>query len=316
MIDLDKYRYLQAVLRDISEKKQTEQELESHRNDLERLVAERTIDLGAVNEELKATNEELSEKNIIIRAQNEELISTLEQLKETQSHLIQAEKMASLGVLTSGVSHEINNPLNFIMGGYLGLESYFREDNRHHNDEITFLLESIKIGIERTGDIVRGLNQFSRDNENFREDCNIPSIIDNCLLILNNQLKGRIVIEKQYNDITLIIPGNIGKLHQLFINILINSIQAIEKAGSITIETFFQGKNFMVEIEDTGKGISRENLKRIMDPFFTTQDPGKGVGLGLYIATTIMQQHNGFINIKSDLNEGTKVTVGLPLARG
>jgi len=283
--------YIQTVSRDISEKKQVELELENHRNNLEKLVKERTLKLESANNELNLT---------------------MQHLKETQSHLIQSEKMASLGVLTAGVAHEINNPLNFIKGGYLGLDNYFKEEDIAQDKDILTFLEGIKTGVDRATDIVKGLNQFSRDNENYVEECDIHSIIDNCFLILKYQLKDKIEIHKEFCDKRLLVPGNVGKLHQVFINIIINANQAIEQKGKISVSTFIVGEEIIIEISDNGRGISEEDISRITDPFFTTKDPGEGTGLGLSITYSIIQEHGGNITFNSTISEGTTVRVQLP----
>jgi PAS domain S-box-containing protein len=292
LIELGKTKYVQAVLRDITEKKQLEKELEQHRNNLERLVIEQTSNLAATNEELQLT---------------------LYHLKNAQSQLIQSEKMASLGVLTAGVSHEINNPLNYIMGGYVGLENYFNENGQLNDEQISILLNSIKTGVDRASNIVRGLNQFSRNNEAFMEECDIHSILNNCLVMINNQFKNRIDIHKYFTNETIKVSGNVGKLHQVFINILTNSSQAINEKGSISIKTQKQNETIIIEISDSGNGISKENLAKITDPFFTTKDPGKGTGLGLAIVYNIIQDHKGTIEFQSEINNGTTVTVTLPV---
>ena len=131
----------------------------------ERKLKELNEELKSTEEELRQTNENLSSTNEQLSSQKEELEATLNKLKETQSNLIQSEKMASLGVLTAGVSHEINNPLNFIMGGYTGLDNHFKELGQPPDEKINILLNSIKTGVDRAADIVKGLNQFSRENE-------------------------------------------------------------------------------------------------------------------------------------------------------
>jgi len=287
-------------------------ELVKHRENLEYLVNERTEELETVNEVLKNSNEEVFAKNQIINEQNIELKATLEHLRETQIQLMQSEKMASLGVLTAGVAHEINNPLNFIMGGYIGLEKYFSAASMNNDKKIQFFLNSIKTGIDRASGIIKGLNGFSRNNETLLEDCDIHSTINNCLLMLNNQIENRIEVNKNFAGEVFIVSGNVGKLHQAFINILSNSIQAIDKNGSISITTYKKEKANVIEISDTGCGIRNEDLEKIIEPFFTTKEPGKGIGLGLSIAYSIIQNHRGTIKFQSELNKGSTVKITLP----
>ena len=270
-------------------------------------------ELCASEEELTATAEELFSKNKIINKKNSELKSAIQHLKETQSQLLQSEKMASLGILTSGVAHEINNPLNYIMGAYVGLENFFKENDFIENKNITFFLKSLNEGIERASAIVQGLNQFSRDSKSVNEKCDLHSIIDNCLVMLNNQLKHRVEIKKLYLDEDLIIYGNIGQLHQVFINILSNSSQAIAEQGLIVISTKFNNNSAIVEISDNGFGIEKDNLSKITDPFYTTKDPGKGTGLGLSITYNIIQKHRGKLEYDSIYGKGTTAKIILPI---
>lgn len=288
-------------------------ELQAHRENLEGLVAERSADLEAANEELIATNEELHQSNSIIETQNQELKSTLEHLKDTQLKLVQSEKMASLGVLSAGVAHEINNPLNFIMGGYSGIEKCVTNPSECNKDDMLLYLNIIKTGVERASDIVKALNLFSRSNDSYNEECDVHSIIDNSLIILSNQYKNRIEIVKEFDSGSVVAKGNVSKLLQVFLNLLTNSIHAIEDEGKITIKTRRNKEHVTVEITDSGCGINKENLPKITDPFFTTKDPGKGTGLGLSIAYKIIQEHKGTLNIDSVEEKGTVVMIDLPL---
>jgi len=312
-IYLNDILHIQIVSRDITERKSIELELAQHRSNLEKLVIEKTLDLEITNEELQATNEELFEKNTIINNQNEELKSTLQNLKQTQSKLLQAEKMASLGVLTSGVAHEINNPLNYIMGSYLALFDYFEQHQHTEQQLISMVLKSLKSGVDRVSMIVKSLNDFSRNNKNHDENCDIHLIIDNCILMVQNQLNQKIVLQKNLTPSNLIVLGNIGKLHQVVINIVQNAIQAIENEGKITITTSQIEHNAVIRFDDTGIGIEEENLSKITDPFFTTKDPGKGTGLGLSISYSIIKEHKGSLEFKSQPNKGTSVTITIPL---
>jgi len=291
---------------------QLHSDIKKHNDNLERLVAERTQELQVANEELQATNKELSNKNDIVIQQKKDIELVLKNLKATQSQLIHSEKMASIGVLTAGVAHEINNPLNYIMGGYTGLYNELKTFDFDKDKRISVFLNGIKTGIDRAADIVKGLNQLSRDNDNYNEKCEIHKILDNCLTILQHKCKNRIEIIKDYRKENLFIKGNTGKLHQAFINIISNAIDSIDNNGVIHIDTFSKDKMYVIRIKDNGCGISSMNLKKILDPFFTTKDPGKGTGLGLSITNTIIQQHNGRLHIDSKPDKGTNVLIHLP----
>jgi len=296
-----------AIVRDVNEKKETALQLENYKNRLETLVRERTEELQQANKELIAANTELS-------GQRSELQSALLDLEKAQNQLIQSEKMASLGVLVSGIAHEINNPLNFIYGGLLGLENYIKENIMERKEEMSPFLAGIQLGAKRAADIVTSLNHYSRRDDLPRVPCDIHTIIDNCLLMLSNQIKNRIEIEKHYSREPFTLVGSEGKLHQAILNLLTNAIQAIQDKGTITIVTAVSKQNITLTFADTGIGISPENLQRITDPFFTTRDPGKGTGLGLSIAYTIIKEHDGTLEFESIVEKGTKAVVTLPLS--
>ncbi len=312
--------YNKAFYKLINRLEEQNVELQAHRNNLEELVAERSKELERANEELNATNdelnainEELHQNKNIIETQNIELKTTLEHLQETQTKLVQSEKMASLGIMSAGVAHEINNPLNFIMGGYLGLENYFKNTDVPCDKDIPYFLSSIKVGVDRASEIVMALNQFSRNTESNSEPCDIHAIIDNCLIILSNQYDNQLEIVKDYSNKLPQLKGNSSKLHQVFFNILTNAIHATNAVGHIKISTKPFGSSALIEISDTGCGIKREYLDRVTDPFFTTKEPGKGTGLGLSIAYRIIQEHSGELKIDSVEQNGTTVTIKLPL---
>lgn len=302
-----------GTLIDISKEKQAQEELEIYKDKLEVLVKSRTDELETVNEELRATNEELYEKGVIISSKNEKIEKALKCLKETQVQLLQSEKMASLGILTAGISHELNNPLNYIMGAYEGLFFLYKKKSLSENyDQIGVLLDALKIGVDRSSSIIKSLNQFSRNNKSLNEECNLHDIIDNCLNMLYYRYKQHISIEKRFCNSELLMRGNVGGLYQVFTNVLSNAIQAIESRGTISINTELRKPDVIVKISDTGTGISADNLKRIIDPFFTTKDPGKGTGLGLSIAYNIIKEHNGNIEFESVVGKGTIVKIVLP----
>jgi len=291
--------------------------------------------LEASNEELKAANDELNIRKTILE-------KTLEELNQTQTKLIQSEKMASLGVLVAGVAHEINNPVNFINSSLTGLKnnldflsSYTKlydkisentdeviekikeKEKEASLDEILDMfkrsIEIIEVGIERTTKIVKGLKAFARSDEKKLEPYNIHENIDNTLLILYNQFKNRIEIVKEFEQIPEIecFPSQIN---QVIMNILNNAIQAIENKGKITISTRNAENEFVsIEVKDTGKGITKDKLKNIFDPFFTTKDVGKGTGLGLSISYGIVKDHKGEIIVRSELGKGSDFKILLPV---
>lgn len=273
-------------------------ELEEHKAHLEELVNERTQELKSRNDELSDANGQLSE--------------AMNNLKETQAQLIQSDKMASLGVFTAGVAHEINNPLNFISGGCQGLEEELKELGIKDQSRINVFMDSVKEGISRVSEIVRGLSQFSRQTAFLDEKCDINAILENCLVILKNDIKERIKVLKSY-DKAVIIKGNSGKLHQACLNLLVNASQAIDKNGTIEIKTSINRHHAIIEIADNGVGIPSEVLPKITDPFFTTKDPGKGTGLGLAITYSIVEEHGGELSFSSEPGVGTQATLTFPV---
>ncbi len=311
-INLDGEPYLLSFHQDLTHQKQVEKELKEHKNNLELKVKEKTRELDNVIEELKSTNEELSQKNQIINLQIQELKQALNDLKEAQTRMVQAEKMASLGILTAGVAHEINNPLNYIMGSYMALKSNYEEEGWGNRELINSLFDKLKTGLDKVTEIVKGLNQFSRDNRAKNETCKLHPILDNCLTMLGNQTKNRIRIRKKYEKKPLNTIGNVGQLHQAFLNILTNAVQAISEEGEIQISTIKKNNTINIIIADNGEGIPKQYLTKITDPFFTTKDPGKGTGLGLSITYSIIKEHKGILEFESEEGNGTKVKITLP----
>lgn len=300
---------------DITTRKNAENALFALNEKLEQLVDERTNELTATNEELTASNEEYQSVNEELHQQREELEQAMKQLKQTQTKLVESEKMASLGILTAGVAHEINNPMNYISAGTANIQSTLETDANIDLENLRPYFDAVNTGIKRVVEIVRSLNAYSRCNNKELSLCKLHNILDSCLTMLHNQYKYRIEIQKNYAEEEILVTGNEGQLHQVFINLFSNAIQAIPDSGSILIQTSSHQNFYNIEIADSGVGIEPQNLKRIFDPFFSTKSPGEGTGLGLSITKKIITEHKGSIHCQSKKGTGSRFIVSLPKKR-
>jgi signal transduction histidine kinase len=265
------------------------------------------------------------------------------ELKSAQIQLVEAEKMASIGQLTAGIAHEINNPINFVSANitplkrdiddvmeildsygatveanrlsesFSGVEALKQQlDLDFLKEEIASLLAGIEDGASRTAEIVRGLRNFSRLDENDLKLFDVHEGLDSTLAILQSRFANRIEIVKEYGELPE-IEGFPGKLNQVFMNLLVNAEQAIPEHGMITITTGKEGEEVWIRIRDTGKGMPEEVRKRIFEPFFTTKDVGGGTGLGLSISFGIIENHGGKISVESEPEAGTEFMIRLPI---
>jgi two-component system, NtrC family, sensor kinase len=286
---------------------------------------------------------ELDKQKQLIEIKNRVLNDTMDNLKDAQSQLIQSEKMASLGQLTAGVAHEINNPINFVSANIKplkddladlikcirlykqtvkekGLENEFEEvekfnaqtDIEYVLTEVNDLLKGIEEGASRTSEIVKGLRNFSRIDQHDVKKANLNEGVESTLTLLHSTYRDRIEIIKEYGNIPEIecFPG---QLNQVFMNLLSNAVQAIKGEGKIFIKTFTRENNVIISIKDTGPGMTEEIKSKIFDPFFTTKEVGKGTGLGLSISYGIIEKHNGKMEVFSSPGEGAEFIITLPL---
>lgn len=283
--------------------------LKQRNANLEHIVNERTI-------ELEERQEEILTQNDILHHQRKELESTIQQLTLTQGQLVESEKMATLGILTAGIAHEINNPMNFVYHGTLSIESYLKEHYPESLEELQILFNAVYTGTERTINIVRALGNYSRSDSLKLIAYDIHRVIDDSLTVLANQFDNRIDIVKQLApDLPKVLVNQV-QIQHVFLNIIKNAIQAIDDSGQITISTQLIDGYVTIRIVDTGTGISEADMKHIFDPFFTTKEPGQGVGLGLSIAKKTIEQHQGTILFHSSTEKGTEVIITLPVADG
>lgn len=291
----------------------------------------------SLDEKVRVRTAELNKKN-------RQLNTTLGKLKNTQSKLVSSEKMASLGQLTAGIAHEINNPVNFISGNIGPLTRDIEDikellllvreledpDNLREKltkikefrdeieadflfEEIELLLKGIKDGAIRTKEIVLGLKNFSRLDEQDFKMADVHEGIDSTLTLLNNKLKNRISIHKNYHPNLPRIECLPGKLNQVFMNILNNAMDAMPDKGEIHIATRQIGEQLEIKIKDTGTGMPKEVADHIFEPFYTTKDVGEGTGLGLSITYGIIQQHKGNIRVESTEGVGTEFIIEIPM---
>ena len=230
-----------------------------------------------------------------------------------QSHLIQQEKLASLGKLAAGIAHEINNPL----GGILIYSHLLLEEADKSGPEFDSLNKIVN-ETTRCKEIVKGLLQFARPKEPEMIQTDINEILDNSLNIMGGQaLFQNIELQKKYaNDLPKIIADN-AQLQQVFMNIILNGVEAMDGNGTLTIKTFLgdDKESIHIEIVDSGHGIKEEYKKRLFEPFFTTKEVGKGTGLGLAISYSIIQKHEGRIKVTSQEGKGSTFTVIIPVKR-
>jgi two-component system NtrC family sensor kinase len=288
--------------------------------------------------ELEKTYQKLKENN-------KKLKKLFSDLQNTQSQLVQSEKMASLGQLVAGVAHELNNPISYIYANMKELENYavaisdlltlLRQDTSSSDiknllydhleqlktkydfdfiqKDIQALVQESLEGSQRVKNVVQNLRNFSRLDEAAMKWADLHEGLDSTLLLLNNELKNRIEVHKDYHPLPPVYchPGNIN---QVFMNILLNAIQAIEEQGNIWIKTEHKTDQVEITIRDDGKGIPVKNQNKVFDPFFTTKPVGKGTGLGLSISYNIIKEHHGQISFSSQEGAGTTFLIRFPIS--
>jgi two-component system, NtrC family, sensor kinase len=293
---------------------------------------------------IREQNAMLEEK---VAKRTQDLQESNEHLKRTQTQLVNAEKMASLGQLTAGIAHEINNPINFITSNIMPLKRNISEivevmqeyrslepqaaaeglkklKDREKKlgidesiEELEDIIGSISEGSKRTAEIVRGLRNFSRLDEDDLKDTDLKEGLKNTLALLAPNLRDKVTVRTDYGDIPLVecFPG---KVNQVFMNVLTNAIQATLARPDITdreivVTTSRVDDLVRVDISDNGIGMSEDVKARMFDPFFTTKPVGEGTGLGLAIVYGIIEDHKGRIQVESLPGAGTTVTILLPI---
>ncbi|GAN34025.1 MAG: PAS domain-containing protein [Candidatus Brocadia sp. AMX2] len=271
---------------------------------------EYTVEIFRDITERKLLEEEREQQRLELGKRVRELRHAYEELKSLQNQLLQAEKMASIGLLASSLAHELDTPLATI-SGYCEL---LAEDIQDKN----FLgrVKTISEQVIKCQKTIRNLLDFSRKSNYERKLCNIHQLINSILSLVEHRLIiHKIRLHKTFDDQIppLLVDGN--QIQQVILNLVNNAVDALPQGGDVFIETRVnrEAKSFEIIFEDNGIGISDEHRKYIFSPFFTTKEPGKGTGLGLLICKNIILAHNGKITLESRVGNGTKFVILLPL---
>lgn len=303
-----------------------------------------------IREQNVVLEEKVNERTLELQQSNAELNQAYRDLQEKESQLVESEKMASLGQLTAGIAHEINNPINFVTsnvnplkrdvgmlidmlekleGISVGADSQETKQQQiselkeefdfdYLKTEIDYLLKGINEGSTRTAEIVKGLRIFSRLDEDDLKKANINDGLESTTIIVNNLLENKVEIIRDYGNIPM-VECYPGKLNQVFLNIITNGIHAVKsklqpgQKGQIIIKTYNNEDSVFISIKDTGIGMDENTKKKLFEPFFTTKDVGEGTGLGLSIAWNTIKKHNGTITVNSELGVGTEFLLEIPI---
>lgn len=289
-------------------------------------LEKKELEIETLNKEQKAKDLELSLKEIQLRQQTLTiyigafailfftilsyiLFQTIRKLKKTQQELIRAEKRASLGILTAGLGHEINNPLNFIVGGLDGLS----RSNENWDEDQKKFISAINEGVTRTTKILQLLNQYKEKNSEEFTVIDLVKTLKRCASENAEQYQNKSHISLEHHPKHAFILGNEDDMRQLLKALLDNAIEAMDDTGRVKVSIKKSIAEVKIIIEDNGRGIPKQQLSQVDNPFFTTKGPDQGKGMGLYLADYIVNHHGGKMEISSSPNKGTTVTISLPL---
>ena len=246
------------------------------------------------------------------------LENTIEQLKETETQLVQTEKLASLGRMSAGIIHEINNPLNFATTGLFTLRNKGKHLAPEQQEEYQEILRDVEDGIKRVKTIVSDLRTFTHPDIENRDQVEVSEVVSSALRFLSNEWKERVQIEQSLTEHQT-IWANKSKLIQVLVNLLQNSMDAMKsktfekEKATIRIEGLVENNKSILRVRDNGNGIESKHLDKIFDPFFTTKDVGEGMGLGLSICYRIVEECDGRIAVKTEAGKYCEFTLEFPL---
>jgi signal transduction histidine kinase len=317
-----------CIVRNITERKLTEQRLQQQ------------------EEELRRHRDHLED---LVQSRTEKLQQATRELEERQVQLIQAEKLASLGQMAAGVAHEVSSPVGYVLSNLGTLaqyaealtpllrlqrelldtpasappetrqallermrEQWSQEDVGNILEDLPALLRESREGARRIKEIVQSLRMFAREDSGVPQLADINTELEATLRMVWNELKYKCTVTRDLQPLPP-LRCHPTQLSQVFTNLLINAAQAIETRGEIHVRTHLEGREVVVRISDTGKGMTPATLSKLFTPFFTTKPRGQGTGLGLSVSQSIIARHQGRIEVESELGKGTTFTIRLPL---
>jgi two-component system NtrC family sensor kinase len=254
-----------------------------------------------------------SSKEILVL--NNELNDSIERLQQTQEQLIQAARLSSIGQLSAGVAHELNNP----MAGILVYTRLMKDKLAKENcdkEQLKNILDKIESAIDYSSGIIRGLLDFARQSEPLLRPVTVGRAIDKAMSLVGHQARAKqIEVVRDEAPALPLVVADFNQLVQVFINLVVNAVQAMGSGGRLTMRTMAADGWVRIIISDTGHGITPENMDRLFTPFFTTREDEKGVGLGLAVSYGIIEKHGGRIEVKSEVGKGSTFTILLPAYR-
>ncbi len=235
-----------------------------------------------------------------------------QEIETRQEELVQSRKIAAIGTFTSGIAHELNNPINNIR---LTAETLLADLQDLNRGEISELGLDVLSQADRASDIVKNLLDFSRQDRPQSSALSIREVLDSTYKLVKNQIMvDGITLDSQVPADLSPIKGSLRNLQQVFLNLLLNAVQAMPRGGAIQVFAEEEPQGFIrVDVSDTGAGIRQEDLEHIFDPFYTTKEVGQGTGLGLSVTYGLVKKHGGYIEVKSQAGQGTTFSVFLPV---
>jgi signal transduction histidine kinase len=312
------HHWLQRALQYAMDRTRAQSQLLTAHAQLENRVAERTAELRETNERLQVEVDQRRRVEEALRESNRQLAEAISKLRETQQHIIQRERLHALGRMASGIAHDFNNKLAPILG-FSELLLLKRELLGDHA-KVAGYLEMIHQSAKDSAKVVNRLRDFYRYREDSGAFTPLPvnDLITQTIALMEPRwrdqaqaLGNNIEITTDFEDHLPTISANEAELREMLTNVLFNAIEAIRGSGQIAIHTFSREGSAVVEIKDTGRGMTEEVLQRCLEPFFTTKDE-QGSGFGLGIVYGVVRRHHGSIDIESELGKGTCVSISIP----